>query len=74
MKRRRGETETDRAKVDAMTEEELEAIIAEDEDEAGWEWGPAFKGIPQAKNRSRFALMGTSSTGSSRKAPAIKHG
>jgi uncharacterized protein (DUF4415 family) len=31
--RRRGEDRTDRAKVDAMTEADLERVIAEDEDE-----------------------------------------
>jgi uncharacterized protein (DUF4415 family) len=46
--RRRGESRTDWAKVDAMTEEELEASIAADPDDIHEEldWSKAIKGLP----------------------------
>ena len=46
--RRRGEDRTDWAKVDAMTEEELEASIAADPDDIHEEldWSKAIKGLP----------------------------
>ena len=45
---RRGESRTDWAKFDAMTEEELEASIAADPDDTHEEldWSKAFKGLP----------------------------
>lgn len=45
---RRGEDKTDWAKVDAMTEEELEASIAADPDDVHEEldWSKAIKGLP----------------------------
>jgi len=47
-KRRRGESRTDWAKVDAMTENELEASIAADPDDVHKEpdWSQAVKGLP----------------------------
>jgi len=47
-KRRRGESRTDWAKVDAMTENELEASIAADPDDMHEEpdWSRAVKGLP----------------------------
>ena len=46
--RGRGESRTDWAKVDAMTEEELEASIAADPDEIHeqLDWSKAIKGLP----------------------------
>jgi uncharacterized protein (DUF4415 family) len=46
--RRRGEDRTDWAKVDAMTEEELEASIAADPDDIHEEpdWSAAIAGLP----------------------------
>jgi uncharacterized protein (DUF4415 family) len=46
--RRRGEDRTDWVKVDAMTEEELEASIAADPDDVHEEpdWNKAIKGLP----------------------------
>ncbi len=41
----RGETLTDWDKVNSMTDEEIEANAASDED-ADWEWGEAFAGLP----------------------------
>ncbi len=46
-KRQRGEDGTDWQKFDAITEEELEALIASDPDEAGSEWGPPYPGLPE---------------------------
>ena len=45
---RRGLSQTDWERVDAMTEEELEASIAADPDDIHEEldWGKAFKGLP----------------------------
>src|ERR1700738_2632683 len=50
-KRRRGESRTDWAKVDAMTENELEASIAADPDDVHEEpeWSQAVKGLPPRK-------------------------
>src|SRR6202022_617333 len=52
-KRRRGESRTDWAKVDAMTENELEASIAADPDNEHEEpaWSQAVKGRPPRKER-----------------------
>lgn len=49
--RRRGESLTDWAKVEAMTEEELEASIAADPDDVHEEpdWTKAIKGLPPLK-------------------------
>ena len=49
--RRRGEDRTDWAKVDAMTDEEIERLVAEDPDEAGieWAWEKAQLVLPEAK-------------------------
>lgn len=49
------ESETDWARVDAMTEEELEAAIASDPDEAGWEYdlSLAFPGLPPIPERKQ---------------------
>lgn len=43
---RRGEDKTDWEAFQAITQDELEALIANDPDEAGWEWGPAHTGLP----------------------------
>ncbi|MBF0556749.1 MAG: BrnA antitoxin family protein [Nitrospirae bacterium] len=49
--RKRGESCTDWAKVDAMTEDELEASIAADEDDVHEkvDWTQAFVGLPPRK-------------------------
>ncbi len=59
-KRERGETQTDWARVDAMTEEELEAAIASDPDEAGWEydWDNIIIGFPKPKRQLTVSLDG----------------
>lgn len=51
--RARGESRTDWAAVDAMSEEEIEAAIASDPDEAGieWEWEHAEVVIPKPKEQ-----------------------
>ena len=46
--RRRGESQTDWARVDAMAEEELEASIDRDE-EGEIDWGTLQSGIPGPK-------------------------
>ena len=48
--RRRGEDLTDYARLDAMTEEELEASIDKDE-EGEFDWSTARVGIPQPKQQ-----------------------
>lgn len=57
-KRNRGESRTDWAHVDEMTEEELEAAIASDPDEAGWEvdWSTLQVGIPGPKEQITLRL------------------
>jgi hypothetical protein len=45
---RRGESQTDWARVDAMTEEELEPSIDKDE-EGEFDWSTVRVGIPQPK-------------------------
>ena len=45
---RRGEDQTDWARVDAMTEEDLEAAIAHDE-EGEFDWSTIQVGIPGPK-------------------------
>jgi uncharacterized protein (DUF4415 family) len=49
--RARGESQTDWAKVDAMTEKDIEAAIASDPEEAGieWDWDSAKLVMPQPK-------------------------
>jgi uncharacterized protein (DUF4415 family) len=49
--RERGEDRSDWAKVNSMTEEELEAAIASDPDEAGieWDWEKAKLVMPEPK-------------------------
>jgi len=56
----RGEDQTDDARLDAMTEEELEAAIASDPDEAGWEvdWSTAMAGIPGPKEQITLRIDG----------------
>jgi uncharacterized protein (DUF4415 family) len=46
--RRRGEDRTDDARLDTMTEEELEAAIRSDGEEE-FDWGKAQIGIPEPK-------------------------
>ncbi|MDQ3654525.1 MAG: BrnA antitoxin family protein [Chloroflexota bacterium] len=59
-KRERGESQTDWARVDAMTEEDLEAAIASDPDEAGWvyDWDNVIIGIPGPKRQVTVRLDG----------------
>jgi uncharacterized protein (DUF4415 family) len=49
--RRRGEDRTDWARVDAMTDEELERLVAEDPDEQDveWDWDKAVVVMPERK-------------------------
>ena len=51
---RRGESRTDWAKVDAMTEEELEASIAADPDDVHEEldWDNAIMGLPRLESQT----------------------
>jgi uncharacterized protein (DUF4415 family) len=58
--RRLGEDRTDWAKVDAMTEEELEASIAADPDDIHEEidWSTAVKGLPPIKKHINIRLDG----------------
>jgi len=55
---RRGESRTDWAKVDAMTEEELEASIAADPDDVHEEpdWTTLIKGLPPMKKHINIRL------------------
>ena len=55
---RRGESKTDWAKVDAMTEEELEASIAADPDDVHEEldWSKAIKGLPPFKKHINIRI------------------
>jgi len=46
----RGESRTDWARVDALTEEELEASI-DHEDEGEFDWSVAYVGIPQPNKK-----------------------
>lgn len=48
--RRRGEDRTDITRLDALSEAELEAAIAED-DEGGFDWSRAEIGFPQPKQQ-----------------------
>ena len=59
----RGEDQSDYAFVDAMTEEELEAVIASDPDEAGLQhnldnWDNVIIGFPKPKRQITVRLDG----------------
>ncbi len=56
--RERGEDRTNWAKVDAMSEEEIEAAIASDPDEAGieWDWDSAKLVMPEPKEHVNLRL------------------
>jgi uncharacterized protein (DUF4415 family) len=56
--RERGEDLTDWAKIDAKTEEEIEAAIASDPDEAGieWDWDKAALVMPEPKAHVNLRL------------------
>jgi uncharacterized protein (DUF4415 family) len=56
--RRRGKSRTDWAKVDAMTEAELEASIAADPDDAheAPDWSQAMLGLPPRKEHINIRL------------------
>ena len=56
--RERGEDRTNWAKVDAMSEEEIEAAIASDPDEAGieWDWDSAKIVMPESKEHVNLRL------------------
>jgi len=58
LKAKRTESRTDLSKVDAMSDEELERVIAEDEDERGIrpDWTRAKLILPQAKQSVHFRL------------------
>ena len=56
--RERGEDRTNWAKVDAMSEEEIEAAIASDPDEAGieWDWDSEKLVMPEPKEHVNLRL------------------
>ena len=56
--RRRGESRTDWAKVDAMTEAELEASIADDPDDVQEmpDWSQAVLGLPPRKEHINIRI------------------
>jgi uncharacterized protein (DUF4415 family) len=56
----RGEDMTDWARAEAMTQEEIEAAIASDPDEAGMviDWSTAMKGIPEPKKVLNMRIDG----------------
>ena len=56
--RERGEDRTNWAKVDAMSEEEIEAAIASDPDEVGieWDWDSAKLVMPEPKEHVNLRL------------------
>ncbi len=56
--RRRAEDQTDFARLDAMSEEELEASIDQDE-EGELDWSTAQPGIPAPSSRRPAAPIGT---------------
>jgi uncharacterized protein (DUF4415 family) len=58
LKAKRGDSRTDLAKTDAMTDEELERLIAEDEDERGIQpdWTKARLVLPQARQSVHLRL------------------
>jgi uncharacterized protein (DUF4415 family) len=53
--RRRGESQTDLARIDAMTKEELEAAIDKDE-EGHFEGSVGYPGIPGVKRETTLLL------------------
>ena len=55
---RRGESKTDWAKVDAITEEELEALIAADPDDIHEpiDWSKAIRGLPPRKKAVKLRI------------------
>ena len=57
-KRRLGESRTDWAKVDAMTESDLEASIAADPDDVHEEpdWSQAVRGLPPGKQHINIRI------------------
>ncbi len=58
LKAKRGESRTDLSKLDAMSEEELERLIAEDEDERDLrpDWTQAKLILPRAKKSVHLRL------------------
>ncbi len=70
---RRGESQTDWAHVDALTEEELEASIDHDE-EGEFDWSTVQVGIPVPSSSSPSGSMPTWSSGSRPRGPAIRRG
>jgi uncharacterized protein (DUF4415 family) len=58
LKAKRAESRTDLSKLDAMTDEKLERLIAEDEDERGLrpDWTQAKLVFPQAKQSVHLRL------------------
>ena len=58
LKAKRGESRTDLSKVDAITDEALERLVAEDEDERGMQpdWTQAKLILPQAKQSVHLRL------------------
>jgi len=58
LKARRGHSRTDWGRVDSQTDEELERLIAEDEDERGIraDWTQAQLVLPQAKQSVHLRL------------------
>jgi uncharacterized protein (DUF4415 family) len=58
LKAKRGESRTDLSRVDAITDEALERLIAEDEDERGMQadWTQAKLILPQAKQSVHLRL------------------
>jgi uncharacterized protein (DUF4415 family) len=58
LKAKRGESRTDLSQVDAITDEALERLVAEDEDERGMnaDWTQAKLILPQAKQSVHLRL------------------
>jgi uncharacterized protein (DUF4415 family) len=58
LKAKRGESRTDLSKVDAIPDEALEQLVAEDEDERGMQadWTQAKLVLPQAKQSIHLRL------------------
>jgi uncharacterized protein (DUF4415 family) len=58
LKAKRGESRTDLSKVDAIPDEALERLVAEDEDERGMQadWTQAKLVLPQAKQSIHLRL------------------
>jgi hypothetical protein len=70
---RRGEDRTDFARIDALTEEELEASI-DIEEEGEIDWSTLQVGIPGLKRQLTLRSMRTSSTGSRPEGADIRPG